>query len=235
MTVEAIMKLLESIGTEQTKRTFMRHGAQEPLFGVKIGDLKKLVKDVKKDQELAKALYATGNSDAMYLAGLSIKPKSMSKELLQAWVRQANWYMLSEFTVGGVASESLYAVELAKEWMASPEEGIAASGWCTYANYVSMTSDEKLDMAEIRRLLEQVEQTIHQEKNRVRYVMNSFVIIVSSSVTELYEEAKQVAERIGIVEVNMGQTACKVPLATSYIAKIASMGRIGLKKKTCIC
>jgi hypothetical protein len=34
--------------------------------------------------------------------------------------------------------------------------------------------------------------------------------------------------------VNMGKTACKVPLATSYIAKIASMGRLGLKRKTCI-
>jgi hypothetical protein len=215
--------------------TFLRHGATEPLFGVKIGDLKKLVKDVKKDQELAKALYATGNSDAMYLAGLSVIPKKMSKELLQDWVRQANWYMLSEFTVGGVASESLYALELAKEWMASPEAGIASSGWCTYANFVSMTTDDKLNMEEIRRLLEQVEQTIHQERNRVRYVMNSFVIIVGSSVAGLYEEAKQVAERIGAVQVNMGQTACKVPLATSYMDKIASMGRLGLKKKTCIC
>lgn len=235
MTVEAIMKRLESMGSEQTKRTFLRHGAQEPLFGVKVGDLKKLVKDVKKDQELVKALYATGNSDAMYLAGLTIIPKSMSKELLQDWVKQANWYMLSEFTVGGVAAESLYAVKLAKEWMASPEEGIASSGWCTYANFVSMTADDRLDIEEIRCLLEQVEQTIHQERNRVRYVMNSFVIIAGTSVVELYEEAKQVAVRVGTVHVNMGQTACKVPSAPGYMEKIAGMGRLGLKRKTCIC
>jgi 3-methyladenine DNA glycosylase AlkD len=235
MTVEAIMKTLESMGSEQTKRTFFRHGAKEPLFGVKIRDLKKLVKDVKKDQELDKALYATGNSDAMCLAGLSIIPKGMTKELLQAWVEQANWSMLSEFTMGGVAAESLFAMELAKEWMASLEEGIASSGWCTYANYISMTADERLDLAEIRQLLKQVEQTIHEERNRVRYVMNSFVIIVGTSVAALYEEAKQVAERVGAVHVNMGKTACKVPLAAEYMGKIAASGRLGIKRKTCIC
>jgi hypothetical protein len=159
----------------------------------------------------------------------------MTKQLLQAWVKRANWYMLSEFTVGGVAAESLFAVELAKEWMASPEEGIASSGWCTYANYISMTADERLDLAEIRQLLKQVEQTIHEERNRVRYVMNSFVIVVGTSVAALYEEAKQVAERVGIVRVDMGQTACKVPLASEYMVKIEAAGKLGTKKKTCIC
>lgn len=48
MTYEEIMKELERLGNEQTKMTFIRHGAMEPLFGVKIGDLKKLVKYVKK-------------------------------------------------------------------------------------------------------------------------------------------------------------------------------------------
>lgn len=33
------MQQLEALGTEQTKQTFIRHGAQEPLFGVKIGEL----------------------------------------------------------------------------------------------------------------------------------------------------------------------------------------------------
>lgn len=37
MTVEDIMKRLEAMGSEQTKKTFLRHGAQEPLFGVKVG------------------------------------------------------------------------------------------------------------------------------------------------------------------------------------------------------
>ncbi len=42
MTVEEVLQKLEALGSEQTKKTFLRHGAREPFFGVRIGDMKKL-------------------------------------------------------------------------------------------------------------------------------------------------------------------------------------------------
>lgn len=235
MTFDEIMMKLAELGSEQTKKTFVNHGAKEPLFGVKVGDLKKLVKYVKKDHELALALFNSGNHDAMYLAGLSINPKAISKETLQDWVKKANWYLLAEYTVAGVAAESPYALELAREWMRSEEEMIAVCGWSTYANYLSIAPDENLDITEILHLLYQVEASIHEEKNRVRYVMNLFVICVGAYVVSLYNEAKKVAEKIGKVHVDVGKTACKVPFAVDYIQKIDQKGKIGVKKKTCIC
>nr|WP_232242639.1 DNA alkylation repair protein [Paenibacillus sp. GSMTC-2017] len=229
------MHELERLGTEQTKGTFLRHGAMEPLFGVKIGDLKKLVKYVKKDQELAERLYASGNSDAMYLAGISINPKLTSKELLQQWVEEAYWYSLAEYTVSGVAAESPFARELALEWIDCPKEMVATCGWSTYTGYISITADDRLEMAEIRSLLERIKRDIHREQNRVRYTMNSFVMTVGIYVLELQEEAKAVAEHIGKVNVDVGNTACKVPLALDYINKAEAMGKTGTKKKTCIC
>ena len=235
MNVEEILQKLSELGSEQTKKIFMNHGASGNLFGVKVGDLKKLVKYVKKDQELALALYDTENSDAMYLAGLSVNPKLMEKKTLQNWVKKANWYMLAEYTVAGVAAESPYALELAREWIESDEEMTAVAGWSTYANYLSITPDEKLELEEIRSLLHRAEKTIHQEKNRVRYCMNGFVISVGVYVTALHDEAIRVAETIGKVQVNMGNTACKVPLAVPYIKKVEERNKIGVKRKTCIC
>lgn len=235
MNIQEIMNKLADLSSEQTRKIFMNHGASGNLYGVKIGDLKKLVKHVKKDHELALALYDTGNFDAMYLAGLSIDPKSVTKETLQKWVGNADWYMLAEYTVAGVAAESQYALELAREWMESEEEMTAVAGWSTYANYLSITPDEKLDLKEIRALLQRAETTIHQEKNRVRYCINGFVISAGAYVLDLYDEAMKVAETIGKVHVNMGSTACKVPLAVPYIEKIASRNKIGVKRRTCIC
>lgn len=235
MTFEEIMTKLEEMGTERTRKTFRNHGAQGLLFGVKIGDLKKLVKYVKKDQELALALYDSGNSDAMYLAGLSINPKLMKKEKLEEWIHKADWYMLAEYTVAGVAAESDFALELAREWIQSDQEMIAVGGWSTYSNYLSITPDEKLDLEELCKLLHHVEKTIHKEKNRVRYVMNGFVISVGAYVKELHEEAVHVARQIGKVSVDVGNTACKVPLATQYIKKVEDKDKIGVKRKTCIC
>ncbi|WP_088070971.1 DNA alkylation repair protein [Gottfriedia luciferensis] len=235
MTLEEIMKTLEEMGTEQTKKTFLRHGAQEPFFGVKIGDLKKLVKFVKKDQELALALYSTGNSDAMYLAGLSINPKLMTKEQLQKWAREVQWYMIAESIVGAVAAESQFAIELARDWIKSDVELIEDCGWSTYSHYLSIAPDEEIDKEEVRTLLNYVENNIHLSKNRVRYTMNGFVISVGSFVPSLTVEAMMVGQKIGKVNVEVGNTACKVPLVTDYIEKVEARGKIGVKKKTCIC
>ena len=220
MNYSDVMTKLEELGTEQTKNTFLRHGAKEPLDGVKVGDLKKLVKFVKKDQQLVYDLYDSGHSDAMYLAGLSVNPKTITRERLEHWVKQASWYMLAEYTVAQATAESQYALELAREWIESEEEMIATCGWSVYANYLSITPDGKLDLEEIKRLLHQVKQTIHEERNRVRYVMNGFVISVGAYVSALSNEAIKVAEHIGKVHVDVGQTACKVPLATDYIKKL---------------
>jgi len=87
---------------------------------------------------------------------------------------------------------------------------------------------------EVARLLEEVRTEIHKAPNRVRYNMNSFVIGVGAYVPEIREDAQRVAEEIGKVHVDMGGTACKVPLAFDYIEKILSRGE-PKKKKTVRC
>lgn len=234
MTYDEVMSYLEEVGTEQTRKTFTNHGATGVFYGVKIADMKKIVKHVKKDQELVLKLYASGVSDAMYLAGLAVDSKLITKEQLQSWVEKAYWYMLSEYTVAWVAAESPYALELAREWMQSSEEMIACSGWSTYTNYLNYAGADELNVKEIANLLEQVRVGIHQAPNRVRYDMNAFVIGVGVHVPELREDARRVAIEIGKVHVDMGGTACKVPIAFDYIEKVLSRGK-PKKKKTLRC
>lgn len=235
MTQTEVMAQLEALGDERTKNTLMKHGAQEPFFGVKVADLKTILKKTKKNHELSLELYATGNSDAMYLAGLMADEKQISREQLQEWAEQAYWYYLSEYTVPWVASETDFGFELGVEWIESDQERIAAAGWATLASYAAVNPDEKLDIDQYGKLLDRVEKHIHQAPNRVRYVMNGFVIAAGSYIEALTERASAVAETIGKVDVTQGSTACKVPLATTYIAKIVDKGRVGKKRKTARC
>jgi 3-methyladenine DNA glycosylase AlkD len=235
MNVEEIMKELKSMGTESTKKTLINHGATEPLYGVKIGDLKKIVKKVKKNYQLALDLYETGNSDAMYLAGLIADDEKMTKKDLQNWVKKAHWLMISEYTVAWVAAESNYGYELGLEWIDSNDEKIATAGWSTLAGIVSLKPNEELDIPKIKSLLQRIEKNIHQSPNRVRYVMNSFIICVGSYISELSSLAKETSKRIGTVMVDMGGTACKVPSAADYIKKVEDKGNLGKKKKTVKC
>ncbi len=235
MTTEEILIELRKYGDEQTKKTLMKHGAQEPLFGVKVQDLKKILKKTKKNHELSLELYATGNSDAMYLAGLMADEKQITKEQLEDWVDKAYWYYLSEYTVPWVAAETEYGIELGLKWISSEKETIAAAGWATLAYYAAVNEDQKLDIALYINLLDTVQQEINDAQNRVRYAMNGFVIAVGTYVKALTEKSKEVAKNIGKVTVDVGGTSCKVPLATDYIEKVINKGRIGIKRKTARC
>jgi hypothetical protein len=134
--------------------------------------------------------------------------------------------MLSEYTVPGVAVESPHARDLAMQWIDTKKELVAACGWCTYAGVVAITPDDDLFMAEIKELLDRIVNGIDEAPNRVRYTMNGFVIAVGAYVKPLLRQSKSVARKIGVVSVDMGETACKVPLALAYIEKIESLGRV---------
>jgi len=234
MTFEEVMQQLKEFGNDQTKNTFLNHGATEPLFGVRVGDLKKILKHIKKDHELALCLFDTGNSDAMYLAALAVDPKLMTEDDLKRWIDAANWYLIAECAVGWVTAESPNALKLAREWMKSDREMTAVAGWSAYSNYVSYAGAEELNLDEINSLLLEIRNSIHEAPNRVRYNMNQFIICVGAYVPELRNEAENVAETVGKVHVDVGNTACKVPIATEYINKILERGE-PKKKKTVRC
>ena len=202
---------------------------------VPFDDLKTIQKIIKKDYQLALDLYATGNSDAMYLAGLIADEKKMTKADLQRWIEQATWHMLSEYTVAWITAESCFGAELANEWIESDNEKIAAAGWSTWSNVVSIKPDNELYINELSLLLDRVQRDIHSSQNRVRYAMNGFVIAVGSYVAALTEKAFSVADNIGKVSVDMGGTSCNVPLASDYLDKILAMNKIGKKKKMARC
>lgn len=235
MTVKQVMAELESMGSASIKKTLMKHGAKEPFFGVKVEDLKKIQKRVKTDHELALGLYDTGNSDAMYLAGLIADDAKMTKKDLQRWVKQAYWHYLSEYTVPWVAAGSPHGWDLALEWIEAKAENVAAAGWATLSSLVSTKADAELDLPALKKLLLRAQKSIHDQPNRVRYAMNGFVIAVGSFVEPLSAVATDVAKKIGVVSVEMNGTACGVPLAVEYIEKTVARRGVGKKRKSAKC
>lgn len=235
MTVQEIVKELKGLGRDSYKKVMLNHGVREPVYGVKIEDLKKIQKCVKKDYRLALELYETGVYDAMYLAGLVADDPKMTKKDLQRWAENANCAMLSEYTVPWVAAESPHGREMGLKWIESKQENIAAAGWATLSGLAAIKDDAELDLTELKHLLQRVQKTIHAQPDRVRYVMNNFVIAVGSYVKALTDLALKTAAQIGTVSVDMGGTACKVPSAADYIRKVEARGAIGKKRKTTKC
>lgn len=235
LTLSQVLAELKSKGSEQTRKTYARHGIDIPMFGVSVADLKTIAKKIKGNQALALELYDTGNYDAMYLAGIVADGSQFSKKQLEHWAKLATSEALCSYTVAWVATESPHARELALKWINAKKPSIAISGWATYAGIVATTLDADLDLNEVKQLLDRVVREIHQAPNKVRYLMNSFVISVGTYVKPLSKNAKAAAKQIGTVTVDMGNTACQVPVATAYIEKVEKMGRVGKKRKTIKC
>ncbi len=237
LSAKSIIADLKKKGREKTRNIYSRHGIPaEHTFGVSVADLKGIAKTIDGQQALACELYETGKFEAMYLAGIVADGSQMTKKQLQAWAEGASGMQtISEYTVPWVAVDNSLARDLALEWMKSKNEHIASSGWCTYAGLLATKEDKALDLAEIQKLLNTVVSQIHSAPNRVPHTMNAFVIAVGSYVKPLLKQAKASAEQIGAVSVDMGDTACKVPLATAYIAKVEAAGQVGRKRKTIRC
>src|SRR3954453_993926 len=160
-TAAEIMAELQKVGSPSIKRVLANQGAREPFFGVKVEHLKKIQKRVKTDHALALELYDTGIYDAMYLAALVTDPPKMTKSQLQKWVKGAYCSGLGCYTVAWVAAESRYGAELARAWIDSPKELVAAAGWSTWWSLLSIKPDEEVDRAEIEKLLNRVREQIH--------------------------------------------------------------------------
>ncbi|MFY9233640.1 MAG: DNA alkylation repair protein [Fimbriimonadaceae bacterium] len=235
MTAQQILSEIEPLGTEGYRRVLRNHGVTGPLFGVKIEELKKYEKAIKKNHRLALDLFDTGVYDAIYLAGLIADESKMTKDDLRGWLSNATSDAVAEFAVAWVAAEGPHGWDLALEWIDSADEKAQVVGWGTLSSLVSLRPDAELDIPALWGLLQRVSATIHSQPNKVRYKMNGFVIALGSFVSELTDEALRAGEEIGKVEVDMGKTACKVPFAPDYIRKVASMGRVGKKRKSCRC
>jgi hypothetical protein len=219
MTAQEVISEIKPLASDDYKKILLNHGVREPCLGVKIADLKKVQKRVKKDYRLALDLYDTGIYDAMYLAGMIADERRMTRKDLQRWAEGAYGAALGT-TVSSVTAGTPHGHELALEWIDSPKECVAVAGWLTLSSLVATKDASELNVAELKRLLQRVQRTIHQAPNGVRYVMNAFVIAVGSYVSALTDAAIATGEKIGEVKVDMGNTACKVPFAPDYIRKV---------------
>ncbi len=235
MKLKDVMAALKAKGSPTIKRILMRHGAREPFFGVRIGDMKPIAKRIQGDQALALQLYATGNSDAQYLAGMVADGARMTKAELNAWAKGAAWEMISGTTVPWAASESPHGFACARKWIDAKNLQVARAGWGTLSALAATQPDAALPLDEFDRLLDRVAERIHAEPDGVRYMMNNFVIAVGTYVAPLGAKAIATARRVGKVEIEMGETDCRVPDAEGYIVKSRRGAPIAPKRKTIRC
>jgi 3-methyladenine DNA glycosylase AlkD len=219
MTFEETMGELERLGTEQNRKTYGRHGAPQPLFGVSFADIGKLTKRIKRDQALAEALWATGNTDARTLATTIADPAAFTPAKLDAWLGELRYYGLIDALVKDIAAPRGDARAMMDRWTASEDEWIGRAGW-TLLGQIAADEASALPDAVFEERLATIEARIHGAKNRTRQAMNLALISIGGRNERLRKLAVAAAKRLGPIEVDHGDTSCKTFEAIPYIEKM---------------
>jgi hypothetical protein len=187
------------------------------MFGVSFATLKTLVKRIGIDHELALALWDTGNFDARNLAFKIVDPAQITSADLDRWVREATSARMCGGYVGMLAAESPHAAAKAAQWASSTDERERLAHWALLG-YLASRDETTPDSFYLARLA-QIERAIHAAPNAEREAMNMAVILIGCRNAALRKAATDSAKRIGRVDIDHGDTACKTPDAAEYIAK----------------
>jgi len=228
MTAKAILSELEALGSAQTRKIYKRHGIGDNQYGVSYANLKTLKKKIKVDHDAARQLWATGNHDARILATMIADPKQVDESLLDAWADDLSNYVTTD-AFSGFASKTAFVQQKMEQWTGSDDEWKGQTGWSLLA-YLAM-NDTSLPDDFFSPYLAIIAQNIHNRKNRVRYAMNNALIAIGTRSDALEKKAVAVAEQIGTVDVDHGETGCKTPDAAAYIRKSRERKKARASKK----
>ncbi|TRZ40148.1 DNA alkylation repair protein [Niallia circulans] len=235
MEFKTVMEELEALGKERMKKMYMTNGAQEPLFGAATGAMKPIKRKIKINQPLAEELYATGNYDAMYFAGVIADPKAMTEADFDRWIDKAYFYMLSDYVVAVTLSESDIAQEVSDKWIESGDELKMSAGWSCYCWLLGNRKDSEFSEEKIANMLDKVKDSIHEAPERTKSAMNNFVYTVGISYKPLHEKAVETAKQIGVVEMKRDNKKSSFLNAAENIQKQVDLGKLGFKRKYVRC
>jgi 3-methyladenine DNA glycosylase AlkD len=216
MDCTSVLQELESLGTEQNRKIYRRHGVGENQYGVSFANLKQLRKKLKLNHDLAQELWASGNHDAQILATMIANPQLVDKALLERWAKDLSNYVITDAFVG-LVSQTPLARQQMEAWHRSEDEWLGRASWHLLAQLAQ--KDATLPDSFFEPYLAEIEQTIHTHKNRVREAMNNALIAIGIRNEHLHQKALAVTAKVGKVDVDHGETNCKTPDAAAYIDK----------------
>lgn len=234
MELPEVMRELAALGKDSLKKRYIGNGAKEPLFGVATGAMKPLLKKTGKNQRLAEALYATGNYDAMYFAGMIAEPDRMTQADFDRWMEGAYFFMLSDFVVAVTLAEAPIAQATALMWLDSPRELTVSGGWSCWNWLTGWRPDADFDEGVMRNLLQRARQDIVSHNGRARIAVRNFIIAAGISYKPLFTEICAIAKEIDALSLAYDDTKCFSGIAHSIYAE-EQKGRIGFKRKSVRC
>ncbi|WP_026372787.1 DNA alkylation repair protein [Agrococcus lahaulensis] len=212
-TAEALLAELAALDDPRMREVNERHGDDH---GVNLGKLRAIAKRLKTQHELALELWATDDTAARLLALLICRPKSFSRDALDAMLREARAPKVHDWLVNYVVKKHPEADALRLAWLDDADAVVASAGWALTSDRV-VKRPEGLDLPA---LLDTIEAEMRDAPERLQWEMNTTLAQIGIAHPEHRARALAIGERLGVLKDYPTPPNCTSPFAPTWITEI---------------
>lgn len=213
MTAKEALSKLKSMANEKMYAQNVKNGAGKNQFGVKLGDIRELGNQIKKDHDLALELWKMDNIEARLLATLIINVKKLSVKDLDDMVKSITFVQEAEWVNAYVVKEHPQKDSLREKWMDSKNLWVARSGWSLMAGRV-VREPEGID---VPKLLDRIESQMPKAPREVQWTMNTTLAQIGINFPKLRKRAIDIGEALGVFRDYPVSKGCTSPFAPIWI------------------
>ena len=221
MTKDEVLSILRDLGDERRKQIDQKSGAGENTYGVLRGELRKLVKQLGKNHELALELWQSGNTEAQWLSCIMLDAKKLTIDEIRTMASEVTYSELIDKFVGEVVTQNKSADALAGEWSASAKDNLGRAGWNLIVDQVSggKMNDESLEA-----LLATITAELQAATPGKQWAMNHALCAIGYTYPHFTQRCIALGETLGVYRDLKVSKGCTSAYAPNWIAAI-------LKKK----
>lgn len=194
-TAEEIIEHLKSIGSPARAAGQARFGIRSgDALGVPLPELRKLARQIGRDQGLAGALWLTGVHEARLLATMVAEPRIMTEAQMDGWVSDINHWDQCDQACMNAFAHSPYAYQKAREWSRRPEEFVRRAGLALIA--VLAQREKEVPDERMREFFPVILEAADDERHYVKKAASWALRSLGKRSRALHAEAIQVAQQL---------------------------------------
>ena len=213
VTVAEVLAELADLEDPKARAVNEKHGDDH---GVNLSKLRAVAKRLKTQQELARQLWATGDTAARLLSILICRPKAFERNELDVMLREARTPKVHDWLVNYVVKKNPHAEELRLAWFADPDPVVASAGWALTTERVAK-NPEGLDLPG---LLDVIEAEMKDAPDRLQWAMNHCLAQIGIEHAEHRARALAIGERLEVLKDYPTPPGCTSPFAPAWITEM---------------
>ena len=214
-----VMAELASLENPKLRAANEAHGDDH---GVNLSTMRAIAKRLKTQHELAKELWATGDTAARLLATLIARPKAFSADELDTMIGDIRAPKLLDWFITSIVKLGKHAEELRLRWK-DDKDLIGRAGW-------SLTTDRVVKRAaglDLDSLLSQIEMEMKDAPAPKQWSMNHCLAEIGIRHPTYRARAIGIGEKLQVLIDYPASPGCTPPYAPLWIAEMVRRQSVG--------